>query len=109
MRALFAAHPEWRIIHGHYSGFGMFYNPAARAGIPVRCGHSHNTAYERNFVGRLDHFMSSFFNIGLTDRFACSEKAGQMLLASIRSPSCPTASTRRGLPPATRSAVRFAR
>ena len=55
LRALFAAHPEWRIIHGHYSGFGMFYNP----------------------------------------------------LASIRSPSCPTASTRRGLPPATRSAVRF--
>ena len=35
LRALFAAHPEWRIIHGHYSGFGMFYNPAARrAGIP---------------------------------------------------------------------------
>ena len=27
LRALFAAHPEWRIIHGHYSGFGMFYNP----------------------------------------------------------------------------------
>ena len=80
LRALFAAHPEWRIIHGHYSGFGMFYNPAARrVGIPVRCGHSHNTAYERNFVGRLDHFMSSFFNIGLTDRFACSEKAWQML------------------------------
>ena len=69
LRTLFAAHPEWRIIHGHYSGFGMFYNPAARrAGIPVRCGHSHNTAYERNFVGRLDHFMSSFFNIGLTDQ-----------------------------------------
>ena len=69
LRALFAAHPEWRIIHGHYSGFGMFYSPAARrAGIPVRCGHSHNTAYERNFVGRLDHFMSSFFNIGLTDQ-----------------------------------------
>ena len=41
---LFAAHPEWRIIHGHYSGFGMFYNPVARrAGIPVRVGHSHNT------------------------------------------------------------------
>ena len=80
LRAFFTAHPEYKVIHGHYSGFGMFYNPAARrAGIPVRCGHSHNTAYERNFVGRLDHFMSSFFNIGLTDRFACSEKAGQML------------------------------
>ena len=45
LRELFAAHPEWRIIHGHYSGFGMFYNPVARrAGIPVRVGHSHNTA-----------------------------------------------------------------
>ena len=80
LRTLFAAHPEWRIIHGHYSGFGMFYNPVAkRAGIPVRCGHSHNTAYEPNLVGQLDRVMSSFFRFGLTDRFACSEKAGQML------------------------------
>ena len=83
LRELFAAHPEWRIIHGHYSGFGMFYNPVARrAGIPVRVGHSHNTAYEPNLVGRLDRFMSSFFSAGLTDRFACSEKAGQMLYGS---------------------------
>ena len=80
LHALFAAHPEWRILHGHYSGFGMFYNPVARkAGIPVRCGHSHNTAYEPNLVGRLDRVMSNFFSAGLTDRFACSEKAGQML------------------------------
>ena len=80
LRELFAAHPEWRIIHGHYSGFGMFYNPVARrAGIPVRVGHSHNTAYEPNLVGRLDKLMSSRFNAGLTDRFACSQKAGEML------------------------------
>ena len=33
--AFFAAHPEYRIIHGHYSGFGMFYNAAARRrGVP---------------------------------------------------------------------------
>ena len=80
LRALFAAHPEWRIIHGHYSGFGMFYNPVARrAGIPVRVGHSHNTAYEPNLVGQLDRLMSSRFSAGLTDRFACSQKAGEML------------------------------
>ena len=80
LRALFAAHPEWRIIHGHYSGFGMFYNPVARrAGIPVRVGHSHNTAYELNLVGQLDRLMSSRFSAGLTDRFACSQKAGEML------------------------------
>ena len=53
--------PRVRIIHGHYSGFGMFYNPAARcAGIPVRCGHSHNTAYERNLRGTADHFRAAF-------------------------------------------------
>ena len=33
LRTLFAAHPEWRIIHGHYSGFGMFITlwPSGRA------------------------------------------------------------------------------
>ena len=81
--AFFAAEPQYRIIHGHYSGFGMFYNRAARRrGIPVRVGHSHNTAYEPGLVGTLDRLMSSRFDRLLTDRFACSEKAGQMLFAS---------------------------
>ena len=35
--------------------------------------------YEPNLVGRLDKLMSSRFNAGLTDRFACSQKAGEML------------------------------
>ena len=83
LRTLFAEHPEWRILHGHYSGFGMFYNPVARrAGIPVRVGHSHNTAYERNLVGFLDRAMSTRFSAGLTDRFACSRKAGEMLFGA---------------------------
>lgn len=77
---LFAANPQYRIVHGHYSGFGMFYNRAARRrGITVRVGHSHNTAYEPNLVGTLDRMMSSRFDHLLTDRFACSEKAGEML------------------------------
>ncbi|EFB76204.1 glycosyltransferase [Subdoligranulum variabile] len=80
LRELFADHPEWHILHGHYSGFGMFYNTVARrAGIPVRVGHSHNTAYEHNLVGTLDRLMSLRFSAGLTDRFACSELAGKML------------------------------
>ena len=80
LHALFTAHPEWRILHGHYSGFGMFYNAVARRdGIPVRVGHSHNTAYERNLVGWLDRLMSKRFSAGLTDRFACSQQAGEML------------------------------
>ena len=77
--AFFAGNP-YRILHGHYSGFGMFYNRAAlRRGVPVRVGHSHNTAYEPNLVGTLDRLMSSRFNHLLTDRFACSQKAGEML------------------------------
>lgn len=80
LRALYADHPEWRILHGHYSGFGMFYNTVARqTGIPVRVGHSHNTAYEHNLVGTLDRLMSLRFSAELTDRFACSEQAGKML------------------------------
>lgn len=77
---LFATHPEYRILHGHYSGFGMFYNARARAaGVPVRAGHSHNTAYEPNLVGQLDRVMSRRFNRTLTDRFACSQRAGELL------------------------------
>ena len=80
---LFAEHPEYRIVHGHYSGFGMFYNAAARRrGVPVRIGHSHNTAYEPNLVGKLDKLMSARFNRDLTDRFACSRKAGEMLFGA---------------------------
>ena len=61
----------------------MFYNAAARRrGVPVRIGHSHNTAYEPNFVGKLDKLMSARFNRDLTDRFACSRKAGEMLFGA---------------------------
>ena len=80
LKAFFTAHPEYHVIHGHYSGFGMFYNSVARrCGITVRAGHSHNTNYERNLVGRLDRAMSWFFTFGLTDRFACGMQAGRAL------------------------------
>ena len=83
LRAFFSAHPEYRVIHGHYSGFGMFYNTVARrCGVPVRAGHSHNTAYEHNLVGQLDRMMSAQFDRELTHRFACSQRAGEMLYGS---------------------------
>lgn len=77
--SFFNANP-YRILHGHYSGFGMFYNKKARShGVAVRIGHSHNTAYEKNLVGRLDAWMSRRFAADLTDCFACSDAAGRML------------------------------
>ena len=45
----------------------------------MRAGHSHNTAYEHNLVGQLDRLMSSRFDHDLTHRFACSQRAGEML------------------------------
>lgn len=80
LNRFFAQHPEYRVIHGHYSGFGMFYNPIARRhGVTVRAGHSHNTNYEHNLVGLLDRGMSWFFPFGLTHRFACGIPAGNAL------------------------------
>ena len=90
LNEFFARHTEYRVIHGHYSGFGVFYNAAAKKnGITVRAGHSHNTNYEHNLVGWLDRAMSFFFTYGLTDRFACS--------GASPSVSCPTAWMRRPL------------
>ena len=76
----FTARAGYQVLHGHYSGFGMFYNRAARRhGVPVRIGHSHNTASERSLVGLLDAGMSWFFNFDVTDRFACGQEAGKAL------------------------------
>ncbi|MDD4851423.1 MAG: glycosyltransferase [Gemmiger sp.] len=83
LSAFFEAHPEYKIVHGHYSGFGKYYNKAARRhGVPVRVGHSHNTAYEHNLVGQLDRWMSHSFVHELTDCFACSQLAGQFLFGN---------------------------
>ncbi len=37
LRALFAAHPEWRIIHGHYSGLACSTTPRHGARVSL-CG-----------------------------------------------------------------------
>ena len=81
--AFFAQHPEYTIVHGHYSGFGMFYNHYAKKhGVRVRIGHSHNTSSETGLVGTLDRLMSKPFRYGLTDCFACSEPAGEFLFGN---------------------------
>lgn len=79
----FGNHPEYRIVHGHFSGFGMFYNHYAKKhGIRIRIGHSHSDKYETGLIGQLDRYMSKPFRYGLTQRFACSEAAGKFLFGS---------------------------
>ncbi len=94
LNEFFARHTEYRVIHGHYSGFGMFYNAAAKKnGITVRAGHSHNTNYEHNLVGWLDRAMSFFFTYGLTDRFACGQEVGK---SAVPGQALPFPAQRRG-------------
>ncbi len=78
--AFFAKHTEYNVIHGHYSGFGMFYNYYAKKhGIKVRAGHGHSALYEKGLLGQLDKWMSKPFKYLVTDHFACSETVGQLL------------------------------
>lgn len=80
LKRLFAAHPEWKVLHGHYSGFGVFYNHyAKKAGVGVRAGHSHNTTFAAGFAGLADRVLSRFFRYGVTHRFACGQEAGRAL------------------------------
>ncbi|MEG1446708.1 MAG: glycosyltransferase family 1 protein [Ruthenibacterium sp.] len=80
LNVFFKEHPEYAVLHGHYSGFGMFYNAIAKKnGIQVRIGHSHNTMEESSFVGMIDKLMSRFFRYGVTDCMACSVAAGRYL------------------------------
>ena len=76
----FKEHTEYKVVHGHYSGFGMFYNHYAKKhGVATRAGHSHNAFHESNLTGYADGILSTTFKYNLTDRFACSEKAGDFL------------------------------
>lgn len=78
--AFFKEHPEYKVIHGHYSGFGVFYNYFAKKhGVQTRVGHSHSASHEKGFKGLADRILTAGFNVGLTNRFACSVKAGRYL------------------------------
>lgn len=80
LNAFFAAHPEYGVIHGHYSGFGLWYNHYAKKhGVAVRIGHSHNTTAEKSLAGAADALLSAFFRYGVTHRLACGQAAGRAL------------------------------
>ena len=79
--ALFAEHPEWRIVHSHMNSLSVFVlKQAKRAGIPVRIAHSHSTSgkgeYAKNAVKAL---LKTQANRYPTERFACSRYAGEWL------------------------------
>lgn len=80
LRFFFAAHPEYRIVHGHLSSLAMFYLGAARAqGVPWRIAHSHGDSFVRSPKGCAKYLLFRGAARNANARFACSEKAGQYL------------------------------
>lgn len=80
MKAFFAEHPEYKIIHSHIDT--MSYLPlkaAKKAGVPVRIAHSRNTSLDRDFKYPLKMYFKLRINDVVTDRLACGVEAGQFL------------------------------
>lgn len=79
----FREHPEYRIVHSHMDKFsGEIMVCAKRCGIPVRIAHSHST---KNEGGVLFQLIKNYYGKKIvrncTDKFACSQKAGEWLFA----------------------------
>lgn len=80
MRAFFAEHPEYKIMHAHIDS--MSYLPllaGKHAAVPVRIAHSHNTSIDRDLKYPLKQFFRYRLPTAATHRFACGEEAGQFL------------------------------
>ena len=84
---LFCSHPEWKIVHAHMNALNVFpLKQAAKAGIPVRISHSHSTAGKGEFLkNTVKIVLKTQANKYPTDRFACSEFAGEWLFGKSSS------------------------
>lgn len=81
--AFFKKHPEYKIVHGHMESLGQFYFKAAKKdGVPVRVAHSHNSATENTFKGKIKGLLLKRYKVFATDYFACSQKAGEFMFAN---------------------------
>ena len=80
MKQLFAANPQYQIVHSHIDT--MSYLPllaAKKAGVPIRIAHSHSTGLDKD----LKYPMKQFFRYRLPQvangYLACGEQAGKFL------------------------------
>lgn len=86
VREFFAAHPEYKIVHSHMDKFsGHIMREAKRAGIPIRISHSHSVASSGVLAYKIvKGFYGFMINPNCTDRFACSQEAGDWLFGKGR-------------------------
>lgn len=80
MKAFFAEHPEYRIVHSHIDS--MSYLPllaAKKSSIPIRIAHSHSTGIDRDLKYPIKQYFRYKLGKAATHRYACGEEAGRFL------------------------------
>lgn len=80
VNSFFKKHPEYQIVHGHITSYGMVYQLIAkRNGVKTRIGHARSSSTERNFKGFLTKLMVKPLKYCVNTYFACSFLAGQFV------------------------------
>lgn len=84
IRDFFEKHKDYMVIHCHYQGLQNIdmISYAAKAGIPVRIAHAHNSGYEYRpgtILKALIKYNKWKVSRVATDFFACSELAGNWM------------------------------
>lgn len=78
LRALYKAHPEYRIVHGHLGSMAYWYlGEAKRCGVPWRILHSHVPGHMNTLKGYVKHMLFYLSPLYANIRYACSKEAGE--------------------------------
>lgn len=75
-RALFAEHPEWRVVHGHIGSCAPIYLSEAKRAGAFAIAHSHAQNYERGLAGLAFNVVAHPVRHVADYFMACSREAG---------------------------------
>ena len=80
IRAFYAQHPEYQIIHSHMSELGYYdFIEAERAGVPVRICHAHNRPHGIDLKSPVRWYYKTMMMPHITHMFMCGEESGEWL------------------------------
>ena len=78
--AFFDEHKEYKIVHAHLNSMSTWVLRSAKAhGVPVRIAHSRNSQLDHDLKAFPKWISKQFINRYATDRFGCSQMAGDWL------------------------------
>lgn len=78
--AFFKEHKEYKIVHAHLNTLSTWVLlKAKKHGVPVRIAHSRTANMEKDLKAIPKNFSKLFINRVATDRFGCSQMAGEWL------------------------------